>query len=140
MAKRSGSRLPPVRTETVQEWREIGNQYDECGPGGISCESYEVKLPLPDGSTGVAESKTLLHRGAEGDLRGVLNYFPDGFPGIEEPGNFLVVVRPDCRGQGIGTALVSEADRQWNLNFLQQTYSADGRALVSTYLRRKGRA
>ena len=80
-------------------------------------------------------SATLLYRGPSGDLRGILNFFPDGFPGIEAPGNFFVIVDPSYRGNGIAAELLAEADRRWSVNFHQQNYTTEGRALVVAFLK-----
>ena len=92
-------------------------------------------MALPDGSIGDFLSATLLFRGPSGDLRGILNYFPYGAPGIEAPGNLLVIVDPDYRGNGIARELVAEADRRWCIDFYQQDYTTEGRATALAYLK-----
>lgn len=78
----------------------------------------------------------LLYR-KNGSILGIVNYFPNGSPFGELPGDVLVLVNPAHRRRGIGTALLAEADRRWSLNFRQQSYTDWGWDLVSNYLTNK---
>jgi GNAT superfamily N-acetyltransferase len=105
------NQLPPVATSCVNSWDHEAHQYDASGEPGIEYNELRASISFPTGSSGVVVSETLLYRGPGGDLRGILNYFPDGCPGLEEPGSLLVIVHPSHRGSGIGKRLLAEADR-----------------------------
>jgi GNAT superfamily N-acetyltransferase len=77
----------------------------------------------------------LLSRDDDGNLVGVLIYYPEGFTAfgcyeIEKPGNLTIYVHPDRRRQGIATRLNEEAERRWTLPTGQQNYTDDGRAFA----------
>ena len=105
------NQLPPVATSCVNSWDHEARQYDASGEPGIEYNELRASISFPNGSSGVVVSETLLYRGPGGDLRGILNYFPDGCPGLEEPGSLLVIVHPSHRGSEIGKRLLAEADR-----------------------------
>lgn len=129
-----GTELPPANTWFTNPWEHEAPQYEVGGEPGIRYEGHVFSSPLPDGSIGDFSVATLLNRGSSGDLRGILNFFPDGVPEREAAGNFFVIVDPKYRGLGIAKELLVEADCRWKINFLQQDYTAEGRALVAAYL------
>jgi GNAT superfamily N-acetyltransferase len=55
----------------------------------------------------------LLYRDDDGELVGILNYYPAAYPPFERASNANLWVRPDRRRQGIGRALGLEALRRW---------------------------
>ena len=135
MAKKKSNRLPPVATDFTNSWAKEVAQYDAFGAPGISFEEHQLPFTLASGSIDIYVSATLIYRGPGGDLEGILNYFPKGFPEIEAPGNFLVIVDPACRNKGIALKLLTEADLRWSINFQQQIYTTGGRALASAFLK-----
>lgn len=138
MTKRASNHLPPATVFQEPPWEQEARQYEPVGAPGVHYEAHVISFRRPDGSLIHCRSLTLLHRAPSGDLRGILNFFPDGPAGIEKPGNLLIMVHPDFRGFGFGTQLLAEADARWNVNFRQQTYTPEGRRLAASYLRRRG--
>lgn len=67
-------------------------------------------------------------------LVGILNYYPEGSPFGERPGDFLVLVHPAHRRKGLGTLLIAAADARWHLNLEEQAYTPEGEALADAYL------
>lgn len=66
-------------------------------------------------------------------LTGILNYYPDGAPAGERPGDALVLVRPGFLRRGIGTALVRAALDRWpDLDLAGQSFTPDGLALAAS--------
>jgi GNAT superfamily N-acetyltransferase len=98
----------------------------------------QVSQYPPDGPDGVGYYKgviddtrhvdCLLYR-KDGKILGILNYYPQDMPPYEMQGNFLVVVDPAHRREGIGTALVAEAVRRFGADPNEQQVTALGRAL-----------
>jgi GNAT superfamily N-acetyltransferase len=121
-----------VSSDLVYAWATQAPQYPPDGPPGISYFRGDVS---PD-----VWVDCLLWRDEDGTLRGILNRYPTDIPPWEAQGNFNLWVDPDWHRQGIGTALITEADRRWSLDFEQQRYTLEGAALVARYLERQGRA
>lgn len=134
-AKRESKGLPPVTVSHTRPWAYEVSLYAATGAPGINHEEYTVSIQLLPDSIRGRLCAALLHRDPSGDLRGILNFFPDGDPGKQAPGSFIVVVDPGYRGQGIGKGLLAEADRRWSLNFDEQNYTIEGRALAAAFLR-----
>lgn len=85
----------------------------------------------------------LVYRNSEGKFVGFFEYFPIGtMPDAngmrEENGNFNIWVDPKEWGKGIGTALLTEACKRWDINLEQQQYTALGYKLVRSYMRANG--
>lgn len=69
----------------------------------------------------------LLWRDDEGLVRGILNHYPVDMPPHEKAGNINLFIDPARQRQGIGTALVREANRRWGpINWNQQRYTKAG--------------
>lgn len=69
----------------------------------------------------------LLFRGEDGLIRGILNHYAIDYPPHEKAGNINLFVDPAHHREGIGTALVREANRRWGpINWNQQRYTAAG--------------
>lgn len=74
--------------------------------------------------------------GLAGRLVGILNYFPEGSPVGDLPGDTLTLVRPEWRRKGIGKALLTEALRRWPaIDLLSQSYTDEGYALATSVLK-----
>lgn len=109
-------------------WTEQTAQYPEKGPPGISYFKGDMG--------GGEYVDCLLHRDEDGYLNGVLNHYPFDFPPHEQKGNVNVMVPTDARNQGIGTALIAEADRRWDIDWDQQTYTQSGLILVQKFYKK----
>jgi len=77
----------------------------------------------------------LLFRDNKGKIRGILNHFPIDFPGFEKKGNVTVMVDPDFQRQGIARKLFAEADKRWNINLKQQSYTESGRKFIQSIVK-----
>lgn len=78
----------------------------------------------------------LLWYDAKGVLRGILNRYPEGAPPYEEPMAINIWVHPSRQQQGIGKALLAEAERLWGpIDWEAQRFSASGLALAESYRR-----
>jgi len=81
----------------------------------------------------------LLYFGMFRDLRGILNYYPEGSPHGEQPHDLMVLVRPEVRREGIGRVLISEAMHRWpQIDLLKQSYTDSGWALAQSVLLLRG--
>jgi GNAT superfamily N-acetyltransferase len=68
-------------------------------------------------------------------LRGILNYYPEGSAFGDEPHDTLTLVHPAHRRKGIGTALLKEATCRWpQIDLTKQSYTDEGWALAQTLL------
>lgn len=131
--------LPPadaVLAEHIHSWDSQVRQYPRHGEPGITLNTYTF-TPEADPQEGPEcwgkQVWTLLYRNRKGRVVGIANYYPQDLP-LERAGNLNVWVHPRRQRRGIGTKLITEADRRWGLNALQQRYTPAGRALVSKYL------
>jgi len=134
-----------IPSDSVDSWRSQACQYSPTGTPGIEYQRYVVTDFGPD-----AISECLLFRDADGDLRGVLNYFPNNIPfkkgtpawercgrqWIEKAGNFNVLVDPSYQRRGVGTTLLRAATERWEIDFGQQDYTLEGALLVTSFLER----
>lgn len=117
---------PKTGTPGLRYWRGVVNIGDILGatPGQtIGRVTYDVD--------------NLLYRSRKGTLVGILQYFPTDAPmDLEAAGNFNVFVHPRRQRRGLGLKLVAAADLAWGpLNFEQQKYTPEGRALIEAYLK-----
>jgi len=121
-------------------WESQARQYAERGHPGIGYERHYAD-GRDVGPTNPVDC--LLMRDQGGELLGILNHYPeDGYDHgflIEHAGNVNLWVKPSCQRQGIGTALLAEAEKRWTIDYTQQRYSPSGLALLRS-LQRKGRA
>jgi GNAT superfamily N-acetyltransferase len=77
----------------------------------------------------------LLYRNAGHLLLGILNYYPQGSPLGELPHDFMVIVHPRSRRQGIGKALLEAAVDRWpDIDLMAQCYTDAGWELAQTLL------
>jgi GNAT superfamily N-acetyltransferase len=118
--------------DSVWTWKSQVIQYPLRGPKGISLFNAEIDAK---------EIHCLLYRDKNGKVRGILNHYPFNMPSrsnsaelIEKAGNVNVWTDPKFQRRGIATKLLADADERWNLNFAQQLYTAEGHALVVSYL------
>lgn len=101
-------------------WESQKDQYPTSGPEGISYFKGEI-----DARTWV--DCLLYFKG--GQLVGVLNHFPKDM-GPERKGNVLVLVDPAFQRQGIGSALLTEAVKRWDVDPHRQDHTPAGKAMV----------
>ena len=78
----------------------------------------------------------LLYRDEDGLLIGILNYYCDSNNPEEQQGNANIWVKPDRQRQGIGTALLREAMRRWDIDLNQQKYTTQGVLFVDGLLKK----
>jgi GNAT superfamily N-acetyltransferase len=107
-------------------WPEVAGARPRLGPPGLSHAIVEYR----SGGT----SDCLTWRDDEGILRGVLFHYRSDILPYEHRGNVNMWVDPRWHRRGIGTQLLAEADRRWELNFVQQKYTTRGLALVREHL------
>jgi GNAT superfamily N-acetyltransferase len=124
MRHRTISDLPPFLA-----WEQQAPQYDipenpHHGTPGL--HFWQVPKNLCGGVTIFC----LLHYGDDGQLDAIMNYYPKGTP-LDEPGDFLILVRPDRQRQRIGTAVLGEAIRRWNVRLDDQCVTPAGEAFLS---------
>lgn len=111
----------------VFSWESQEHQYPNHGPEGLTVTSAHEIEPTWDGP----RVDCLLIRNRHGRLIGILNHYPEDVPGLEDAGNFLVLVHPAYRRLGLGTELVRRAQELWNVRWEQQKLSDDGAALAN---------
>jgi GNAT superfamily N-acetyltransferase len=119
-------------------WAGERGQYDrpEINNRLPGIHHWTVPAELVDGTV----IECLLHYSADpatggswsrdGVLTGILNYFPHGSPFKDEPGDVLVLVDPAHQRAGIGTALLREAVRRWQVDLHNQALTPAGVALT----------
>ena len=125
----SGSTVPYImakpskKDDEIYTWESQAAQYPVSGPPGIS--HFVAEVP-PDITV-----ECLLYREESGELAGIANYFPVDIPPYEMAGNWALFVRPEWRGQGIGTALMVEGMARWDYREDHITFTEGGAALVN---------
>lgn len=68
------------------------------------------------------------------ELIAILNHYPDGFPGWEEPRAINLWVEPRHQRQGIGQRMLAEFERRFGpIDWNAQRVSPAGRRLVERY-------
>ena len=106
----------------ILSWASQVKQYPPLGEPGIGYFA---------GETGLGTVDCLLWRDDRGVLRGILNRYGHDFPPYEKAGNVNIFVQPEYHRQGIGTALVAEAERRWGpINLDQQQFTEAGERLA----------
>ncbi|MGN0477878.1 MAG: GNAT family N-acetyltransferase, partial [Hominenteromicrobium sp.] len=79
------------------EMTALHRLYNDCFPTlRTDCASLAQRLGLNDGS------RVLIHFGGDGT--------PDGFAVLRHDALLLLCVRPECRGHGVGSALLRQAE------------------------------
>lgn len=111
----------------IYPWNSQADQYPPVGTPGVTY--FAGKLP-----NNPVPIDCLLYYSPEGELRGIANHYAVDYPPMEVAGNFLVLVHPKYQNRGVGTALLDELVRRYDVNFTQQKYSRKGLALIARYL------
>jgi GNAT superfamily N-acetyltransferase len=127
-------------------WEGHERQYPRTGDPGIRYWRGRVNIGDVTSSAANAiigrvwyEPDCLLYRSRKGTLVGVLQYFPEPAPmDLERRGAVNVFVHLRRQRRGIALALVAEADRRWAIDWQDQKYTPEGRALLEHYLRGAG--
>ena len=115
--------VPSKKDDEIYTWESQVVQYPVMGDPGISYFRGDV-------SPGV-HVDCLLYRDESGTVVGIANYFPMDIPPYEKAGNWALFVRPDRRGEGIGTALMVEGMARWDYREDHITFTEGGAALVN---------
>ena len=105
-----------IPTDLLFSWESQASQYPAYGTPGVTY--------FP-GVTEYGTVDCLLYRSDAGIVIGILNHYGFDSP-WEKTGNVNIWVRRDQRRKGIGTALITEADRRWPINLDQQRFTPDG--------------
>jgi SPP1 gp7 family putative phage head morphogenesis protein len=72
-----------------------------------------------------------------GKIVGILNHYPFDFLPNERKGNVNVMVDPAHQRQGIGSALLLEAGKRWNVDLGKQNFTPSGAALANALARKR---
>ena len=104
-------------------------QFPAKGPPGLTY----VKGPIDD----KRHVDVLLQRDKSGEIVGILYHYPFDMPPYEKKGNVNLLVRPDSRRQGIGTALLKDAMKRWKIDLAQQQQTRAGAALTRALAKNK---
>jgi GNAT superfamily N-acetyltransferase len=102
-------------------WESQARQYAYRDAPGIRLERHHVG-DWPDWT----QVDCLLYRDENGLLVGILNRYLDSNNPLEQEGNCNLWVRPDRQRQGIGTALLVEAMKRWDIDFEKQKFTSQG--------------
>ena len=123
------SKSPPL-TVTVPStapapWAQIAAQLPRLGRSGMT-----YRLVDPGRQYGGGKIHMLTYRGADGELLGVLYYYPTDFVDhgriIQRGGTVNMWVHPAHQRRGIGAALGLEADRRWHVDLSAQRLTPGG--------------
>ena len=116
------------RINEAMLWESQVCQYPKLGPAGISY----FRGDFPDDPERYADC--LLFRDKHGKLRGILNHYPVYISRHEKVGYVNIWVEPRFQRKGIGTKLLAEALKRWEINFEQQKYSPSGERFIRKFL------
>lgn len=115
--------------DSMADWSTQERWYPEIGPAGLSYFPGVTPLGTVD---------CLLWRSEAGELIGILNHYPFRTAEGQTPGSINVWVKPSWRRRGIGTRLLEEADRRWQLDLNDQVLTPEGVGVIKHALRRNG--
>ena len=118
--------LTAAMIPAMPEWAILSQftQYPQDGPDGISYFKGVIDADR--------HVDCLLLR-QDGKLVGVLNHYPIAFPEADEQkGNVTLLVLKPHRRTGVGTALLNEAIKRWNVNLKRQDTTPGGRGLIDS--------
>lgn len=121
---RGGTFRPKVRSLSMS-FNGQKRQYPDHGAPGISY--YPGFLNDP----GDHVVDCLLYRDDEGKLIGILNHFGFDLPPHQKKGDVLVMVDPKHQRKGIGTALLREAGKLYDIDLSTQRFTKEGAALAT---------
>lgn len=135
-------RVEANREALEHDFASQERQHARTGPPGISYVQNVVEVArVQHNATGRMVSipsqepvDCLLFRSRKGTLTGILYHYPVDLLPWEQAGNVNLWVHPRRQRRGIGTALVTEAMRRWDINPQQQNYTAEGAALMNSVL------
>ena len=127
--------------ELAFDFKSQVEQYEPKGPKGVSYVQNKITDLVPGTAFKV---DTLLYRDAGGKIVGILNHYPQdiaagragGIHGnmrvlIERKGAINILVDPKHQGEGIGTNLIREAGKRFNIDLAAQDYTKAGAALAN---------
>jgi GNAT superfamily N-acetyltransferase len=112
--------------DCIRRVREMGLKVCIGDSIGDRWEQVVGELPLRREPGMYTEGEELRYYDNDGALAGIC---------IERAGEFTVIVKPSHRGRGIGTKLLEEAVRRWDIDFKAQRYTISGAELVMKFLK-----
>ena len=112
-----------IPNEKAYTWESQVCQFPETGEPGITLDRQ-----LRPGFNGGTWIDVLLYRNETGKLVGIFYHYNENNL-WQNPGDCNLFVDPDHRRQGVGTALLREADQRWELAD-QDTYTEAGNAWI----------
>jgi len=137
------SKISKVKTDPKRDapanfdYASQASQFPVKGKPGLTAQTEEVeparKVMLASGRSVTEPAKKvdiLTHRGEDGKLQAILYHYPQDIHPFEKKGNVNVFVSPDAQRQGLGTKLLKEADKRYDINFEQQEWTSGGRKLI----------
>ena len=132
------------RKRTLSAFEEIYSfesqvaQYPQNGPQGISYFRGADDWMEEQGKW----VDCLLFRDENGRIRGILNHYPfelispEDARVTEKPGNINIFIDPFYKNKQVGTKLLDEARRRYDIDLNKQTYSTEGAAFINAYVRK----
>lgn len=114
---------PRATIPPAYSWASQVRQYPKVGPPGITLFEGDMS------QHGLMPVLCLCWRDEAGLLRGVLNYYQQDSP-WEKKGNANTFVDPEWERRGIGTTLLLEAIKRWQIDLHRQRYTNQGAPFV----------
>ena len=118
----------PTLTEQSLSWESQVEQYDKWNPPGITHRRYIEQF-----GRGETPVDCVLWSDNNGELRGILNFFPSGSD-FDKPGQFNMFVDPKWKRKGIASQLLDEAINKYKIDLRIQIYTVEGALLVENYM------
>ena len=128
----------PTFFEPVYSFESQECQYPKTGVPGISYFKCEDASLIAKGW----HIDALLYRDKDGKILGILNHYPQNMPAeypngpSERKGYINIFVNPKTKKSGIGTALVHEAIRRYDVDLNRLRWSSEGAPFINAFVRR----
>lgn len=124
--------------EEIYSFESQVGQYPQNGPQGISYFRGADDWMEEQGKW----VDCLLFRDENGRIRGILNHYPfelispEDARVTEKSGNINIFIDPFYKNKQVGTKLLDEARRRYDIDLNKQTYSTEGAAFINAYVRK----